>query len=53
MTIKRDEVNQGMIDAAKVMPGTADPPMPSDPDDTQAVKDAEAPGPSAPTTRKR
>jgi hypothetical protein len=32
--VKRDEVNQKMVDAAKVMPGNADPEMPSDPKET-------------------
>lgn len=55
MTVKRDDVNQGMIDAAKVMPGSPDfaDSVQTDPPDTEAVKDAERLGPVAPTTRRK
>lgn len=43
MTVKRDEVNQAMIDAAKRMPGNADPEMPSDPKETPEAAAANVP----------
>jgi hypothetical protein len=52
VTVKRDPINQKFIDAAKVMPGTADPEQGSDPAETPAVKEAEKSGPYAPTTRR-
>ena len=41
--VKRDAVNQAMVDAAKVMPGTADPEMSSDPAETPAATEANGP----------
>lgn len=50
MTVKRDEVNQRMIDAAKVMPGTS---APKTDEQTVTVQEALVPPTTTPKPRGR